>query len=57
MLDSRLLEILVCPKCRGKLTVQEEPPALLCATCRVAYPIRDGIPVLLIDQATPTHEE
>lgn len=53
MLDSKLLDILVCPKCRGKLTPQEAPPALLCDHCRLAYPIREGIPVLLIDEAAP----
>ncbi len=56
MLDPRLLELLVCPKCKGNLTIQEDPPALRCGGCRVTYPIRDGIPVLLIDQAVPFDE-
>ena len=51
MLDSRLLEILVCPKCRGPLHVTETPPALVCDSCKLRYPIRDGIPILLIDEA------
>lgn len=51
MLDPRLLEILVCPQCRGPLRVVEEPPALLCDACKLRYPIRDGIPILLIDEA------
>ena len=51
MLDSRLLEILVCPKCRGPLHVTETPPALVCDSCNLRYPIRDGIPILLIDEA------
>jgi uncharacterized protein len=51
MLDPRLLEILVCPKCRGALHVTEEPPALVCEACRLRYPIRDDIPILLIDEA------
>lgn len=51
MLDSRLLDILVCPKCRGELELQESPPALLCGACKLRYPIRDDIPILLIDEA------
>jgi uncharacterized protein YbaR (Trm112 family) len=53
MLDPRLLEILVCPKCKGALTLSDDPPALRCGHCRLSYPIRDGIPILLIDEAQP----
>jgi len=53
MLDPKLLAILVCPKCRGELILSSNPPALNCASCKLAYPIRDGIPVLLIDEALP----
>jgi uncharacterized protein len=53
MIDPQLLEILVCPKCKGELELREEPPALLCHHCRLAYEIRDGIPILLIDEAQP----
>lgn len=49
--DAELLEILVCPKCRGALELHEDPPRLVCNACRLAYPIRDGIPILLIDEA------
>ena len=51
MLDPRLLEILVCPKCRGDLRVTEEPRALVCDECKLRYPVRDDIPILLIDEA------
>ncbi|MQA88799.1 MAG: Trm112 family protein [Gemmatimonas sp.] len=51
MLDPKLLEILVCPKCRGELALREDPPALVCNNCRLVYEIRDGIPILLIDEA------
>jgi uncharacterized protein len=54
MLDPKLLEILVCPKCKGELRVAETPPSLICERCRLIYPIRDGIPILLIDEAEPT---
>lgn len=53
MLDPQLLEILVCPKCRGELTYQEDPPVLVCERCRVKYEVRDGIPILLVDEARP----
>lgn len=50
MIDPRLLEILVCPACRGDLLLAPEGDGLVCARCRVRYPIRDGIPILLIDE-------
>ena len=53
-LDPQLLEIIVCPQCHGELTpVEEEGRAeLVCGgTCGLAYPVRDGIPVLLVDEA------
>lgn len=49
----QLLEILVCPKCRGELEYREQEPALLCHGCKLRYPVRDGIPIMLIDEATP----
>lgn len=54
MLDPKLLAILVCPKCRGDLRTSDDPPALECVRCQLAYPIRDGIPILLIDEAKRT---
>jgi uncharacterized protein len=53
MLDSDLLEILVCPKCKGELRFDEEPPQLVCERCRLIYEVRDGIPIMLIDEAKP----
>lgn len=53
MLDPQLLEILVCPKCKGELTYREDPPALICSACRLEYEVRDDIPILLIDEAQP----
>jgi uncharacterized protein YbaR (Trm112 family) len=48
-----LLDLLVCPKCKGPLEHEAERPALRCASCRLRYAIRDGIPIMLIDEATP----
>lgn len=51
MLDEKLLEILVCPKCKGELEYRPEEEALLCHACRLRYRIEDDIPVMLIDEA------
>jgi uncharacterized protein YbaR (Trm112 family) len=50
-LDAELLEILVCPNDRGDLDYQLDPEVLVCKTCGYRYPVRDGIPVMLIDEA------
>lgn len=52
-LDPTLLEILVCPKCRGDLEYSEDEMALRCSACRLKYRIDDDIPILLIDEAEP----
>ena len=49
----QLLEILVCPKCRGGLEYREQESSLACHQCRLKYPVRDGIPIMLIDEAVP----
>jgi uncharacterized protein YbaR (Trm112 family) len=48
-----LLEILVCPKCKGDLEFRKEEPSLVCSSCKLRYPVRDGIPIMLIAEATP----
>jgi uncharacterized protein YbaR (Trm112 family) len=48
-----LLDILVCPKCKGELDYREAEQSLVCPVCRLRYPIRDDIPIMLIDEATP----
>jgi uncharacterized protein len=50
-LDPALLEILACPACRSALRVDDEASELVCTGCRLAYPVRDDIPVLLVDEA------
>ena len=52
-LDPQLLAILACPKCKKSLEYREGEQALDCQYCRVRYTIRDDIPVLLIEEATP----
>lgn len=50
-LDPRLLELLVCPNDHGDLRHDEAARELVCRGCGYAYPIRDGIPVMLVDEA------
>jgi hypothetical protein len=50
-MDARLLEILVCPICKGPLDYLKDKRELVCKPDRLAYPIRDGIPVMLEDEA------
>jgi len=52
-LSTQLLEILVCPKCKGPLEYREAESSLLCKSCHLSYPVRDDIPVMLIDEAKP----
>ena len=46
-----LLAILVCPKCKGDLDYRPSENVLECKACRLRYPVRDGIPIMLIDEA------
>lgn len=48
-----LLEILACPKCKGDLRLSDSQDGLICDRCRLVYEIRDGIPIMLIDEAKP----
>ncbi|MFA9441159.1 MAG: Trm112 family protein [Rhodocyclaceae bacterium] len=50
-MDPKLLEILVCPVCKGPLDYRKPEQELVCRPCRLAYPVRDGIPVMLADDA------
>jgi uncharacterized protein YbaR (Trm112 family) len=54
-LDAKLLDILVCPKCKGELEylVEGESEALLCHTCGLRYEVDEDIPIMLIDEAKP----
>jgi len=52
-----LLEILACPACKAKVELKADGSGLKCIACRRVYPIRDDIPVMLIDEATIEEEE
>jgi uncharacterized protein YbaR (Trm112 family) len=53
-LDPGLLEVIVCPACRAALRADDEASELVCTGCGRAYPVRDDIPVLLVDEARQT---
>ena len=56
-LTPQLLDIIACPKCKGPLFLTASRDALLCRHCALTYPVRDEIPVLLIDEATPLTDQ
>lgn len=60
-MDNRLIELLVCPLCKGPLTMrrdeEQHPVGLACAADRLLFPIRDGIPVMLESEALPLETE
>jgi len=51
-LDPKLLEILACPKCKTDVKLTADGHGLKCVACHRVYPIKDDIPVMLIDEAT-----
>ena len=53
MIDKELLEILACPACKTPVVLDEPNSRLICTACGRRYPIREGIPVMLIDEAEP----
>ncbi len=55
-MDKQLLDILACPRCHGDLTLKHEnnqDVGLICAACSVMYPIREDIPIMLVDETQP----
>jgi uncharacterized protein YbaR (Trm112 family) len=52
-MDKRLLEILRCPVCKGELYYDKTAGELICRADRLAYPIRDGLPIMLEEEARP----
>ena len=52
-MDTKLLDILACPVCKGPLVHRRDPEQLICRADRLSYPVRDGIPVMLEEEAEP----
>ncbi len=55
-ISQELLDILACPKCKGDVKLNQSKNGLVCFKCRLVYEIREGIPVMLIDEARPLEE-
>lgn len=53
MATEEFINILACPVCKGALTTLEKPPTLLCRNCGLKFPTRDGVPIMLINEAEP----
>ncbi|PIE57307.1 MAG: hypothetical protein CSA33_09030 [Desulfobulbus propionicus] len=51
MLKQELLDILACPKCKGPVELDTQHTGLLCRPCKLLYAIKDGIPIMLVDEA------
>ncbi len=56
-MDNKLLDILVCPICKGKLEYKKELQQLICKFDKLIYPIEDGIPIMLADKAMKLSED
>jgi len=52
-LSRELLDILACPKCKGNIYLNKNEDGLICDKCRLLYEIREGIPIMLIEEAKP----
>ena len=50
-IDKELLEIICCPQCKGDIRLTENEDGFICDACKLKYPVKEGIPVMLIDQA------
>ncbi len=57
MINKDLLDILVCPQCKGPITLTTSNDGLVCGECRLIYEIRDEIPIMLIEEARKIEEE
>ncbi|MDX8392611.1 MAG: Trm112 family protein [Mariprofundaceae bacterium] len=52
MLDKQLMEIIACPACKGKVQYNDAKDKMVCKNCELEFPIRDDIPLMLVDEAT-----
>ena len=52
-ISQELLEILACPKCKGKVTLKEDESGFVCEACKLLYPVQDGLPNFIIEEARP----
>jgi uncharacterized protein YbaR (Trm112 family) len=52
-LPKDLIELVACPKCKGKITLKDDESAFVCAACRLVYAVNDGLPNFIIEEAQP----
>ncbi len=52
-ISKELLDILACPQCKGDIYLNQSQDGLICDACRLQYAIKDDIPIMLIEEATP----
>ncbi len=57
MVKKELLDILVCPKCHSELEYRNQPESLVCRACKLVFPVREDIPVMLLDEAMELKDE
>ena len=57
LINPKMLELLVCPQTKAPLTYDEAAQELVCKKSKLAYPVRDGVPILLISEARPLDDE
>ena len=50
-MNKKQLELMACPECKGKLEFEKDKKELICKTCQLGFPVKDGIPVMLIEEA------
>ena len=55
-IDQQFLSILLCPKCQGNVRLNAARDGIICDRCRLFYPVKDGIPIMLADEARPLAE-
>ena len=56
-MDSKLLDIIACPKCKSKVQVNQKKDGLVCEKCHLLYPIRNDIPIMLNEEAHPLNKQ
>jgi uncharacterized protein YbaR (Trm112 family) len=55
-IKKEILEILACPKCKGDIELSKKGDSIICRKCSLKYAIKEGIPIMLIDEAQPLQE-
>jgi len=56
-INQEMLELLLCPKCRGNVLLNAAKNQIICGRCKLGYEIKDGIPIMLTDEAQPIEED